>query len=57
MSKQIEGMNQEITAMGDREGKYLTFILSDDVYGISIMKIQEIMGMVQSHLSLRPRIL
>ena len=44
MSKQIEGMNLEIKAMADREGKYLTFILADEEYGISIMKIQEIIG-------------
>ena len=42
MSKQIEGMNLEIKALADREGKYLTFILADEEYGISIMKIQEI---------------
>ena len=44
MSKQIEGMNLEIKALADREGKYLTFILADEEYGISIMKIQEIIG-------------
>ena len=31
--------------MADREGKYLTFIMADEEYGISIMKIREIIGM------------
>ncbi|MBW1806250.1 MAG: purine-binding chemotaxis protein CheW [Deltaproteobacteria bacterium] len=46
MSEQIEGMSRKIKAMTDREGKYLTFILADEEYGISIMKIQEIIGMM-----------
>ncbi len=42
MTGQIEGMDQKIKAIADREGKYLTFTLADDEYGISIMNIQEI---------------
>ena len=30
----------------DKEGKYLTFTLAEETYGISIMKIREIIGMM-----------
>ncbi|HVO65369.1 MAG TPA: chemotaxis protein CheW [Syntrophales bacterium] len=30
----------------DREGKYLTFSLSDEEYGIGILKVKEIIGMM-----------
>jgi len=46
MSNQIEVMNQVIKAMADREGKYLTFTLADEEYGVSTMKIREIIGMM-----------
>lgn len=46
MPNQIEGMNQEIKAMADREGKYLTFTLAKEEYGVSTMKIREIIGMM-----------
>ena len=29
-----------------REGKYLTFVLADEEYGISILKVREIIGML-----------
>ena len=32
--------------MGQREGKYLTFTLASEEYGISILKIKEIIGMI-----------
>jgi len=32
--------------MADREGKYLTFALADEEYGISILKIREIIGIM-----------
>jgi purine-binding chemotaxis protein CheW len=31
----------------DREGKYLTFALDNEEYGIGIMKVKEIIGMMQ----------
>ena len=34
------------TAGPDREGKYLTFTLADEDYGIGILKIKEIIGMM-----------
>lgn len=33
-------------AMADREGKYLTFTMVNEEYGISILKIKEIIGMM-----------
>ncbi len=34
------------TAGGQRDGKYLTFILADEDYGIGILKVKEIIGMM-----------
>ncbi len=33
--------------LAEREGKYLTFSLADEEYGIGILKIKEIIGMMQ----------
>jgi purine-binding chemotaxis protein CheW len=33
-------------AGADREGKYLTFFLADEEYGIGILKVKEIIGMM-----------
>ncbi len=46
MAESIETMNQAVKAMTDQEGKYLTFILAKEEYGISILKIKEIIGMM-----------
>ena len=32
--------------MAEKEGKYLTFTLADEEYGIGILKIKEIIGMI-----------
>jgi purine-binding chemotaxis protein CheW len=39
-------MDQAVKAMADREGKYLTFSMADEEYGIGILKIKEIIGMM-----------
>jgi purine-binding chemotaxis protein CheW len=39
-------MDQAVKAMKDREGKYLTFSLADEEYGVGILKIKEIIGMM-----------
>jgi purine-binding chemotaxis protein CheW len=39
-------MDQAVNAMEEREGKYLTFTLADEEYGIGILKIKEIIGMM-----------
>ena len=47
MSKEeVKVMDQAVTVMTDREGKYLTFTLVDEEYGIGILKIKEIIGMM-----------
>ena len=39
-------MDQAMRAIGNREGKYLTFTLADEEYGIGILKVKEIIGMM-----------
>lgn len=46
MSELTEKMDQAVKAMADKEGKYLTFSLAKEEYGIGILKIKEIIGMV-----------
>lgn len=46
MSESAEILSQPIDAMADKEGKYLTFALGNEGYGISILQIKEIIGMM-----------
>ena len=46
MTKHTETMNQAVKVMADREGKYLTFALGEEEYGIGILKIREIIGIM-----------
>ncbi len=46
MAESPKKMDRAVKAMEKREGKYLTFILGDEEYGISILKIKEIIGMM-----------
>jgi len=39
-------MSDAVTHASDREGKYLTFSLAGEEYGIGILKIREIIGML-----------
>jgi purine-binding chemotaxis protein CheW len=41
-----EQIQERLDAIADREGKYLTFTLAGEEYGISILKIKEIIGMM-----------
>ncbi len=41
-----ETMTQDVNTMSDRDGKYLTFTLAGEEYGISILKVKEIIGML-----------
>ena len=43
VSKKID---QAVKAIADKEGKYLTFTLAEEEYGIGILKIKEIIGML-----------
>ncbi len=40
------GDSTGVKAMADKEGKYLTFLLAKEEYGIEITKIREIIGMM-----------
>jgi purine-binding chemotaxis protein CheW len=46
MSELAETMNQAVKAMTEKEGKYLTFSMAGEEYGIGILKIREIIGMM-----------
>jgi purine-binding chemotaxis protein CheW len=46
MKESIKQMSQMVRNMTDREGKYLTFCLAGEEYGIGILKIKEIIGMM-----------
>jgi purine-binding chemotaxis protein CheW len=46
MTELTEKMDQAAKAMADKEGKYLTFTLAEEEYGIGILKIREIIGMM-----------
>jgi len=46
MSDLNQTIDQAVKAMGDKEGKYLTFFLANEEYGIGILKIKEIIGML-----------
>lgn len=39
-------MDQAVKAVADRAGKFLTFSLADEEYGIGILKVKEIIGMM-----------
>jgi len=42
----IETVGQQVAAMEDRAGKYLTFKLAEEEYGLEILKVREIMGLM-----------
>ena len=46
MQDRISKVNQSVQAADGREGKYLTFTLAGEEYGIGILKIREIIGMM-----------
>ncbi|WDN89365.1 purine-binding chemotaxis protein CheW [Desulfosarcina sp. BuS5] len=46
MDKLTEKMDQEVKSTINRQGKYLTFSLAEEEYGIGILKIKEIIGMM-----------
>ncbi len=43
---EAETMDQAIKVMTDMDGKYLTFSMAGEEYGIGILKIKEIIGMM-----------
>ncbi len=46
MAEQTKIMDQAVHAMSDKEGKYLTFSLAGEEYGIGILKVKEIIGIM-----------
>ncbi len=46
MTELVDKMDQAVKVMPDQEGKYLTFSMADEEYGIGILKIKEIIGMM-----------
>ena len=46
MATATEAMDQAIKATTIKTGKYLTFILEEEEYGIGILKVKEIIGMM-----------
>ena len=46
MEKSSEIVGQAVKSLTDKEGKYLTFTLAEEEYGIGILKIKEIIGMM-----------
>jgi purine-binding chemotaxis protein CheW len=46
MAEITKTIDQTIKAIVNREGKYLTFSLADEEYGIGILKVKEIIGMM-----------
>lgn len=46
MTDLAQTMGKAVKAMADKEGKYLTFMMAGEEYGIEILKIKEIIGML-----------
>ena len=46
MAELIETIDQAVKVVAEKEGKYLTFSMADEEYGIGILKIKEIIGMM-----------
>lgn len=46
MAESARIMDKALKVMADQKGKYLTFILANEEYGISILKVKEIIGMM-----------
>jgi purine-binding chemotaxis protein CheW len=44
---EVGTMDQAVETMVNREGKYLTFVLAGEEYGIGILKVKEIIGIMQ----------
>jgi len=46
-TEQTSHTSDETTAIHEAAGKYLTFVLEQEEYGIEILKVREIIGMVE----------
>jgi len=43
---EVQMVDQAVKAMVNREGKYLTYVLAGEEYGIGILKVKEIIGIM-----------
>lgn len=43
---EVKTMEKGVKAASEKEGKYLTFVLAGEEYGIGILKVKEIIGMM-----------
>jgi purine-binding chemotaxis protein CheW len=46
MTEGYKGVNAALNAIPVREGEYLTFVLDEEEYGVGILKVKEIIGMM-----------
>ena len=46
MAKSSETLENRVKNLAEQEGKYLTFTLANEEYGIAILKVKEIIGMM-----------
>ncbi len=46
MAENFRTMDNALKSMSEKEGKYLTFTLAGEEYGIGILKVKEIIGMM-----------
>jgi purine-binding chemotaxis protein CheW len=46
MAQAARALDQATMTLHEREGKYLTFTLADEDYGLEILKVREIIGMM-----------
>lgn len=46
MAEELRAMDAVVRSMTERDGKYLTFSLAGEEYGIGILKVKEIIGMM-----------
>jgi purine-binding chemotaxis protein CheW len=46
MEKTTKTINHAVKTMANKEGKYLTFTLAGEEFGIGILKIKEIIGVM-----------
>ena len=46
MAKSSETLENRVKNLAEREGKFLTFTLANEEYGIAILKVKEIIGMM-----------
>ena len=46
MGNEVDVLNQAVAASSELVGKYLTFALGDEEYGVPVLKVREIIKMM-----------